>query len=72
MNVMSDFSFRLNNITPKNSQEQENNKIREAVAESSSKQKRTEQEIKKLKKGKISIESSTEKIPKTGKNKNEE
>lgn len=69
MNVMSDFSFRLNSISPKNSQEQENNKIREAVEESSSKQKRTEQDIKKLKKGKISIESSTEKIPETGKSK---
>ncbi len=69
MNVMSDFSFRLNNIIPKSSREQENNKIKQAVAESSSKKKRTEQEIKKLTKGSISTESSTEKIPETGKSK---
>jgi alpha-amylase len=72
MNVMSDFSFRLNNVAPKSPQEQENIKIKQAVAESSSKQKRTEQEIKKLKKGKISIESSTEKIPEAGKSKKED
>jgi len=69
MNVMSDFSFRLNNLVPKSSQDQENNKIKQAVAESSSKQKRTEQEIKKLKKGKISIESSTGEITGTAKRK---
>ena len=63
MNVMSDFKFRLNNMVPKDTFEQENIKIKQAVAESSSKKKKTEQEIKKLKKGSISIESSTEKIP---------
>jgi alpha-amylase len=70
MNVMTDFSFRLNNLIPKNAVEQENQKIKQAVAESSSKQKKTEQEIKKLKKGSISIESSTEKLPQTSRKKN--
>ena len=55
MNVMSDFSFRLNKIVPKSIRELENNKIKEAIAESSKKQHKTEQEIKKLKKGGISI-----------------
>jgi len=67
MNVMSDFSFRLNKIVPKSPREQENNKIKEAVAESSKKQHRTEQEIKKLKKGGISIKTTSGNITETKK-----
>lgn len=58
MNVMSDFSFRLNALVPKSPKDQEIAKLKEIIEEKSKKLLITDQEMKRLKKGSLSTKGT--------------
>ena len=62
MNVLSDFSLRLNALVPKNAKDREIAKLKEIIDEKSKKLLRTEQEMKKLKKENLTIKVIEENI----------
>ena len=59
MNVLSDFTIRLNNEVPKNETQQEISKLKEMIEIKTKKLEEREQELKKLKK-EINSSASTE------------
>lgn len=60
MNVLSDFSFRLNALVPKSAKDREIAKLKEIIDEKSKKLLLTEQEMKKLKKENLAIKVAEE------------